>query len=43
VDKAIARERQLSPSFGGRTVFDDRRDARRKPASGQLNLFSKRS
>jgi len=44
VDKTIARERQLSPSFGGRTVFDDRRDARRKSdPGGQLDLFGKRS
>ena len=32
-DDAIAHERNISPTLGGRTVFDDRRDAR------QLNLF----
>jgi hypothetical protein len=42
VDATIARERQLSPSFGGRTVFDDRREAPRKPRPAtQLDLFSK--
>jgi hypothetical protein len=41
VDKTIARERARSPSFGGRTVFDDRPDARRKPRRGtQLDLFA---
>ena len=39
----IARERAASPAFGGRTVFDDRRPSRRKPArtTGQLELFRK--
>ncbi|HWB30699.1 MAG TPA: DUF763 domain-containing protein [Vicinamibacterales bacterium] len=32
VDAAIAHERRLSPSIGGRTVFDDRRPARPKQA-----------
>jgi hypothetical protein len=44
VNKTMARERQLAPAFGGRTVFDDRRDARRKSGSGgQLDLFPRRS
>jgi hypothetical protein len=41
VGRAIAHERTMSPSFGGRTVFDDRR--RGTPAAGrprrQLELF----
>ena len=46
VDAAIARERRLSPAFGGRTVIDDvreRRGGRRpaRPRSGQLDLFPK--
>ena len=49
VTATIARERAISRSFGGRTVFDDpldsargkRRDARRSPARGQLELFPK--
>ena len=49
VTATIARERAISRSFGGRTVFDDpldsargkRRDARRPPARGQLELFPK--
>jgi hypothetical protein len=38
-DKAIAHERAISPSLGGRTVFDDRR--RRTPArhGEQMTLF----
>ena len=38
---AIAHERAISPSLGGRSVLDDRRDGRRKPAParGQLELF----
>jgi hypothetical protein len=40
VDAAIARERQRSPSFGGRTVFDDRRERTRPAvADRQLRLF----
>src|SRR4051794_731965 len=43
IDATIARERRLAPSFGGRTVLDDRRDARRTSrAATQLDLFSKR-
>jgi uncharacterized protein len=40
VDATIAHERAISDSLGGRTVFDDRRQAR-KPAAprGQLSLF----
>jgi len=41
VDTAIAHERALSPSLGGRTVFDDRRmhDYSRRPTPSQLSLF----
>jgi uncharacterized protein len=45
VDAAIAYERRISPSLGGRTVFDDqpqpqRRTPRRSaPSKGQLTLF----
>ena len=39
----IAHERAISPSLGGRTVIDDRREARerrpRGPVQGQLPLF----
>jgi hypothetical protein len=38
---AIAYERADSRSIGGRTVFHDRREARRRPPTGQLDLFSK--
>jgi hypothetical protein len=43
VDATIARERGISASYGGRTVFDDRRDSRRRPrpATGQLDLFKR--
>ena len=36
---AIEHERSISASLGGRTVFDDARLSRRKPASAQLSLF----
>ncbi|UWZ82726.1 DUF763 domain-containing protein [Occallatibacter riparius] len=36
---ALEHEREISPSLNGRTVFDDRRSARRKPADPQLPLF----
>lgn len=36
---ALARERAISPSLGGRTVFDDRTPAGKKPAAKQLSLF----
>jgi len=36
---AIEHERSISASLGGRTVFDDARPAKRKPASAQLSLF----
>jgi hypothetical protein len=36
---ALVRERQTSEEFGGRTVFDDVRDARRAKAGTQLALF----
>jgi hypothetical protein len=41
VNRMIAHERALSPSLGGRTVFDDKRsgDARRQRTSSQLRLF----
>jgi len=32
-DAALAHERAISPSLGGRTVFDDRADMRRRPSS----------
>ena len=38
VEAAIAHERAISPSLGGRTVLDDRR-----PRRGQLALFTERS
>jgi uncharacterized protein len=37
VEAAMAHERAISPSLGGRTVFDDKR-----PRRGQLDLFSDR-
>ena len=42
VDATIAHERAISGSLGGRTVFDDRRGARKPAAAprGQLNLFN---
>jgi len=39
VAAAIAHERAVSRSLGGRTVFDDRRARPARPAEGQLNLF----
>ena len=41
VPAAIAHERALAPSVGGRTVFDDRHPGRRRSAArgGQLPLF----
>jgi hypothetical protein len=36
---AIEHERNISASLDGRTVFDDARLSRRKPASAQLSLF----
>jgi len=43
VAAAIAHERAISPTFGGRTVFDDppRRPASRRPRQGQLTLFDR--
>ena len=42
VAATIARERRISPSLGGRTVFDDRKPRReRATPRAQLNLFSK--
>jgi uncharacterized protein len=41
VDAAIAHERSISRSLGGRTVFDDVAAARRQHKRGQLQLFSK--
>jgi hypothetical protein len=42
VTAAIAHERAIAPSLGGRTVFDDRtRHAQKpRPRTGQLDLFS---
>ena len=39
VEAAIAHERAISRSIGGRTVFDDARAARPRPRKGQLGLF----
>jgi hypothetical protein len=39
VDAVIARERALSRSYGGRTVFDDRKPGTTRPRKGQLDLF----
>jgi len=46
IDATIAHEREISASLGGRTVFDDRDQARRRsarrpppPPKGQLTLF----
>jgi hypothetical protein len=39
VDAAIAHERAMSPSLGGRTVFEDRRTPRKTREHGQLHLF----
>jgi hypothetical protein len=39
VAATIARERAMSRSLGGRTVFDDRRRAHERPRKGQLDLF----
>jgi hypothetical protein len=38
-DAAIAHERRISPSLGGRTVFDDTPSGRHPKASSQLRLF----
>jgi hypothetical protein len=45
VDAAIAHERRLSPTLGGRTVFDDVRSSskKRSPSSSQLELFPPRT
>ena len=40
-DDALAHERAISPSLGGRTVFDDRAQRSSRPHSGQLNLFDR--
>ena len=42
VDAAIAHERAVSPSLGGRTVFDVKRSRGNRPAAGpsQLELFT---
>jgi uncharacterized protein len=37
--KTVAHERAISPSLGGRSVFDDRREGARLKAKGQLALF----
>jgi hypothetical protein len=43
VPAAIAHEREMAPTLGGRTVFDDRPPRRGAPASarGQLSLFDR--
>jgi uncharacterized protein len=38
-DAALAHERSISASLGGRTVFDDKPSGRRPSASSQLRLF----
>jgi uncharacterized protein len=38
---AIHHEREISPSLDGRTVFDNKPAAVRKPATSQLSLFPK--
>jgi hypothetical protein len=38
VAATIAHERAISRSLGGRTVMDDRREARQRPPKGQLKL-----
>jgi hypothetical protein len=40
-DDALTRERAMSPTFGGRTVFDDRAKHSSRPLSAQLNLFDR--
>jgi len=40
VDATIAHERAISPSLGGRTVFDDRPTPRPRPRASQLDLFA---
>jgi hypothetical protein len=37
-ERVLAHERAISPSLGGRTVMDDRKQ-RRRPANQQLRLF----
>ena len=37
---AIRHERSISPSLGGRTVFDDKHSPAKKPRDKQLSLFS---
>jgi hypothetical protein len=38
---AISHEREISPSIGGRTVFDDQPQRRSRKADPQLSLFAK--
>jgi hypothetical protein len=38
-DAAIEHERAISPSIGGRTVFDDKLQKKPSVRSSQLNLF----
>lgn len=40
-DAALDRERAMSAELGGRTVFDDAREAKRRPRSKQLALFER--
>jgi uncharacterized protein len=39
-EAALRHERSISTSFGGRTVFDDVRGAKKRLARGQLSLFT---
>jgi hypothetical protein len=41
VAATIAHERAISPSLGGRTVFDDRAQSKRRSPRGQLELFER--
>jgi hypothetical protein len=41
VAATIAHERTTSPSLGGRTVFDDRAQSKRRSPRGQLDLFER--
>jgi uncharacterized protein len=38
-DAALEHERKISPSLGGRMVFDDNLRRERNDTSGQLSLF----
>jgi hypothetical protein len=38
-DAILAHEHAISKSLDGRSVFDDRKRAKRRPGSGQMTLF----